>query len=51
MSVTSQPHAELERSQSVILGKQSYLSTLLRLIRMEIYKIPSPESCQKYCSA
>ncbi len=39
MSVTSQPHAEHGRTQSVILGNQSYLFTLLRLIRMEMYKI------------
>ena len=39
MSVTSQPHAEQERTKSVILGNQSYLSTLLRLIGMEMYKI------------
>ena len=39
MSVTSQPHAEQERTSSVILGKRSYLFTLLRLNRMEMYKI------------
>ena len=39
MSVTSQTNAGEVRTKSVILGKQSFLSILLRLIRMEIYKI------------
>jgi ABC-type transport system involved in multi-copper enzyme maturation permease subunit len=39
MSVTSQTNAEELRATSVILGKQNYVSTLHRLIRMEIYKI------------
>jgi ABC-type transport system involved in multi-copper enzyme maturation permease subunit len=39
MSVTSQTNAREVQTKSVILGKQSYPSILLRLIRMEIYKI------------
>ena len=39
MSVTSQTNAGELRSKYVILGKQSFLSILLRLIGMEIYKI------------
>jgi ABC-2 type transport system permease protein len=39
MSVTSQTNAGEVQAKSVILGKQSYLSILLRLISMEIYKI------------
>ena len=39
MSVTSQTNAGEVRTKSVILGKQSFLSILLRLILMEIYKI------------
>ena len=39
MSVTSQTNAGEVRTKSVILGKQSFLSILLRLIGMEIYKI------------
>ena len=39
MSVTSQTNAGEVRTKSVILGKQSFLSILLRLIRMELYKI------------
>lgn len=39
MSVTSQINAGEVRAKSVILGKQNYVSILLRLIRMEIYKI------------
>jgi len=39
MSVTSQTNAGEVRAKYVILGKQSYLSILLRLISMEIYKI------------
>ena len=39
MSVTSQTNARKVQTKSVILGKQSYPSILLRLIRMEIYKI------------
>ena len=36
ISTTCRGHV---RTKSVILGKQSYLSTLLRLIGMEMYKI------------
>jgi ABC-type transport system involved in multi-copper enzyme maturation permease subunit len=39
MSVTSQTNAGEVHTKSVILGKQGFLSILLRLIRMEIYKI------------
>src|SRR5271169_115803 len=39
MSVTSQTNAGKVRTKSVILGKQSFLPILLRLIGMEIYKI------------
>src|SRR5437667_12836471 len=39
MSVTSQTNAGELRSKYVILGKQNFLSILLRLIGMEIYKI------------
>lgn len=39
MSVTSQTNAEELRATPVILGKQRFLSILLRLISMEIYKI------------
>ncbi len=39
MSVTSQTNAEQVRTKSVIWGQQSYLSTLLRLMHMEMYKI------------
>jgi ABC-2 type transport system permease protein len=39
MSVTSQTNAGEVGTTSVILGKQSYVSILLRLIGMEIYKI------------
>ncbi|HEY6287362.1 MAG TPA: hypothetical protein VIX20_16970, partial [Ktedonobacteraceae bacterium] len=39
MSVTSQTNAGEVRTKSVILGKQSFLSILRRLIGMEIYKI------------
>ncbi|HYX48819.1 MAG TPA: hypothetical protein VE843_03705, partial [Ktedonobacteraceae bacterium] len=39
MSVTSQTNAEQVHTKSVILGKQIYVSILLRLIRMELYKI------------
>ena len=39
MSVTSQTNAGEIRTKSVILGKQSFLPILLRLIGMEIYKI------------
>ena len=39
MSVTSQTNAREVQTKSVILGKQSYPFILLRLIRMEIYKI------------
>jgi ABC-type transport system involved in multi-copper enzyme maturation permease subunit len=39
MSVTSQTNAGEAHTTSVILGKQRFLSVLLRLIRMEIYKI------------
>ncbi len=39
MSLTPQTHAREMRTESVILGRQDYLSVLLRLISMEIYKI------------
>jgi ABC-type transport system involved in multi-copper enzyme maturation permease subunit len=39
MSVTSQTNAGEIRTTPVILGKQSFLFILLRLIRMEFYKI------------
>ena len=39
MSVTSQTNAGEVRNTSLIVGKQSYLPTLLRLVRMEMYKI------------
>ena len=39
MSVTPQTHAGEVRTESVILGRQDYVSVLLRLIGMELYKI------------
>jgi len=39
MSVSSQTNAGEAHTKTVILGKQSFLSILLRLIGMEIYKI------------
>lgn len=39
MSVTPQTNAGEVRTESVILGKQSYIPVLLRLIGMEIYKL------------
>jgi ABC-2 type transport system permease protein len=39
MSVTSQTNAGEVQTKSVILGKQSYLPILLRLVGMETYKI------------
>jgi ABC-2 type transport system permease protein len=41
MSVTSQTNVGEVRTTSVILGKKNFLSILLRLIGMEIYKIRS----------
>lgn len=39
MSVTSQTNVKQVHTKSVVLGRQNYISTLLRLIRMEMYKI------------
>ncbi len=39
MSVTPQTNAGEVRTESVILGRQDYVSVLLRLIGMELYKI------------
>jgi ABC-type transport system involved in multi-copper enzyme maturation permease subunit len=39
MSVTHQTNAGEVRTESVILGRQDYISVLLRLIGMELYKI------------
>jgi ABC-type transport system involved in multi-copper enzyme maturation permease subunit len=39
MSVTPQTHTGEVRTESVILGRQDYVSVLLRLIGMELYKL------------